>query len=339
MNNIVRTLIEKEYLSEDDIKKNKNYLSIMFSKVFENIGKGILIFFILLFLIVSIFFTAEVSMPIIAIASLFWLKKSPKNFFPPIILTSSILISLGIYSDKFDFSFNTVPYFIIGFILHNIYCFVLTNSHMQKLYLMVFYTFLLVFTIEDVISYGNYLLMISIVNFIFIIILLFKEDKLRKNIFRENYLIFLIESLTIGFGISIWYEWLNITNIFYEADRGMDFTRGNIILYIVGSVYIIYILRKEKLVKKNIVIINTILALMSIRIPFISFALFLFNLSLYREWFLLNKMSLGLVVMSLFLLYHRISTTFVIKSVSTFSLGILMLVSYVYIKRKGGKCE
>ncbi len=333
MNSTIRTLIEKGYLSENDLGNNKNYLNKLFSKFVENIGKGILIFLIFLFLASSVISMYEVSIPTLAIFSFFWVKKHPKNFFPPVVFTSSLLVTMGIYSDMLKI--DTAIYFIFGFILHNIYCFILKNPHMQKIYLPVFYSFLLILPLKEIVSYGNYLLIISILNFLFIIFLLYKEKYLRKISLKSLYLPFLAESLVLGLGISLWYEWLNIMNIFYEAEKGIGFTKGNTVLYLLGNIYILYLLKKEKLIKTNTLIINIAFALISIQIPFVSFALFLFNLSLYREWFLLSKLSLGLIVVSLFLLYHSISTSFIIKSISTFALGLIMTGSYIYMKRKG----
>ncbi len=208
---------------------------------------------------------------------------------------------------------------------------------MQKLYLIVFYTFLLIFPSKDLISYEEYLLLTSLINFGFIITLILKESSLRKKM--ENYLTFLVEGLLLAFGVSLWYEWLNISNIFFDKSSKSLFMQGNTALYLIGSILILILLKREKLIKTSTLIINIVLALISFHIPFISFALFLFNLSLYREWFWLSKVSLGLIVICLFLLYHSFSASFVVKSISTFALGLIMLGTYVFIKRKGGKNE
>ena len=333
MNNTIKILMQKGYLSESDFGNNKNYLNKLFSKFFENIGRALLVLFVFLFFVASVASLITVTMPILVIVSFFWLKKSPKHFFPPIVLTSTLLVSIGIYSDYVNI--DTSIYFLIAFILHNIYCFFFKNLHMQKIYLPVFYTFLLMLPMEDFISYSNYLLIVSIINFIFIILLIIKEEHLRKFNLKSMYLPFLVESLFLALGISLWYEWLNIMNIFYEGEKGIGFTRGNTLLYILGNAYILYLLKKQNLIKINTLIINILLAFISIQIPFVSFALFLFNLSLYREWFLLSKLSLGLIVISLFLLYHSISTSFIIKSISTFVLGLIMIGTFIYMKRKG----
>lgn len=333
MNNTIKILVEKGYLSESDFVKNKNYFHKLFSKFFENIGRILLVLFIFLFFVASVSELVKIIMPILVILSFLWLKQYPKNFFPPIVLTSTLLVSIGIYSDYTNI--DTSVYLLLVFILHNLYCFFSKNIYMQKIYLSVFYTFLLIFPIKDFISYRNYLLIISIINFIFVILLIVKEEHLRKFNLKAIYLHFLAESLFLAFGISLWYEWLNIMNIFYEAERGIGFSSGNTMLYLLGNAYIIYLLKKQNLIKMNTLIINILLALISIQIPFVSFVLFLFNLSLYREWFLLSKFSLALIVMSLFLLYHSISTSFVIKSISTFALGLIMIGSYIYLKRKG----
>lgn len=332
MNNTIKILVEKGYLSESDFVKNKNYLHKLFSKFFENIGRVLLALFIFLFFVASVAELIKIIMPILVILSFFWLKQYPKNFFSPVVFTSSVLVTMGIY---FDYNIDTSVYFLLAFILHNLYCFFFKNIYMQKIYLYVFYTFLLIFPIKNFISYSNYLLIISIINFIFVILLIIKEEHLRKINLKAMYLHFLVESLFLAFGISLWYEWLNIINIFYEAERGIGFSSGNTMLYLLGNAYILYLLKKEKLIKTNTLIINILLALISIQIPFVSFALFLFNFSLYREWFLLSKLSLGLIVISLFLLYHSISTNFIIKSISTFALGLIMIGSYIYLKRKG----
>lgn len=337
MNIMFKTLIEKEYLSKEDIRKNKNYMSITFSKIMENLGKSFVIFFAFLFLMFFIVLSARFSMPTIAILSFIWLVKDSKSYFPPILLTSSLLITIGLYADGSNFYLDESWYFIVAFALHNIYCFVFKNIHMQKLYPIVFYTFLLIFPIKDLIFYEEYLLLISIVNFIFIILLILKERVLRRK--TQNYLAYLVEGLLLGLGISVWYEWLNMSDIFFDKSNRSIFMQGNTAIYLIGSVLILFLLKKEKLIKTNTFIINIVLALISFQIPFISFALFLFNCSLYREWFWLSRVSLGLIVLCLFLLYHSFSASFAVKSISTFAMGLIMLVTYIYIKRKGDKNE
>jgi len=144
MNNTIKILVEKGYLSESDFVKNKNYLHKLFSKFFENIGRVLLALFIFLFFVASVAELIKIIMPILVILSFFWLKQYPKNFFSPVVFTSSVLVTMGIY---FDYNIDTSVYFLLVFILHNLYCFFFKNIYMQKIYLSVFYTFLLIFPI------------------------------------------------------------------------------------------------------------------------------------------------------------------------------------------------
>jgi hypothetical protein len=79
-------------------------------------------------------------------------------------------------------------------------------------------------------------------------------------------------------------------------------------------------------------ILNGLVLLLSIKVPFIAFSLFIYNLSDYNDFLELKKFSYTFLLLSTFLLYHSFTISFVQKSIVVGIVGLCMLIAYFYLK-------
>ncbi len=332
MSDLEKKMIDRGFLTEDELNKKIFSLSDLYAGIMNSIGKVFIAICILLILIVISITAGSVlfSLYTISILSVLWLIKYRKSFLPGISATTSIMVLVSYYID------SPIVIGTIAILIYMIISFFLKNKEMLVVLPLGIYAYIiLLLTQLTRLDYKNIILTIGVINFFAMTIMLLYEDKIRRSRFGEKYIIFLLETIAFSMFIMIYYQFELITTLM-RIDNFWWIKSSNFL--IVNSLYIIanlFIILRSNRFTKDIKLINSLIVISTIKVPFLSFCFFLYNLALIKRWNQIKTLSFYGMIIALWLIYYTLEVSLLVKSIGVALVGALMIVAYVILNKRG----
>lgn len=332
MNNLEKEFIDRGILTEEELNKSIFSFSDLYAGIMNSMGKFFISFCILLILIIISATSGSVlfSLYSISIFSIISLVKYRRNFLPGIVTTISLMTLVAYYIQ------NPLMIGTIGLVIYILISIVFKNKEMLAILPLTIYSYI-VLLLSDLVNmeFKSIILTIGVINFLAMVLLLTFEDKIRKSKFGEKYIIFLLETIALSMGIIVYYQFEIVTTLFkLDGVWWVKNTNSLIInlLYIGANLFIVF---KSKVFTKDIKVINTLILISTIKVPFLAFCLFLYNLALVKRWYKIKQMAFYLMLMALWLIYYTLEVTLLVKSIGVAIAGILMIVAYIILNKRG----
>lgn len=325
MNRIERRLMEEGLLEEKDMHRKAFDFSWIYIHFANSIAKSIILLFILLAIGLAsvISGSVDVTMGIVVLSAVGAVIKF-KNAFLANIYAISALFAVPMYYTE-----NILLSVFISYIFYMATLIYYKNSEAFSIFLPMTYSCIsLIFLEHSDFGYKNIVAIIALINFGLICICFYFQDFIRKSVFGGSYRLILTELILTSFAFSIYYEFEFVSQ-FFGREASLFLVYFQNIVYALANIYLLF---KMNYLSVKYRVFNGLILILSIKVPFIAFSLFIYNLADYNGYGELKKFSYVFLLLSTFLLYHSFTITFIQKSIVVGIVGICMLIAYFYLK-------
>lgn len=325
MNRIEKRLKEEGLLEEKDLHKKAFDFSWIYIHFANSIAKSIILFFILLAIGLAsvVSGSVDVTMTFVVISAVGAVIKFKNAFLANIYALSALLVVPMYYTE------NIMLSVCISYIFYMATLAYYKNSEAFSIFLPMTYSCITIICLEyGDFEYKNIVASIALINFGLICICFYAKDLIRRSVFGVSYRLILTELILTSFAFSIYYEFEFVSH-FFGREASLFLVYFQNIVYALAN---IYLLLKMDYLSVKYRIFNGLILILSIKVPFIAFSLFIYNLADYNGFDELKKFSYVFLLLSTFLLYHSFTITFIQKSIVVGIVGICMFAAYFYLK-------
>lgn len=331
MNRVEEMLLESNCITKEDIKKKSIDFSWIYIHFISSLGKSIVILFILLAIGLTTMLSGSIDLTLILtlIGSIWAVVRFKNNFFASSLALSAIFMILLYYTKTTIGAASAAYAFYIGALIYY------KNYDAFSMLLPVSYGYISIIYLDTFrFEYRYLLVLITLINFGVLAVTLLNQDRFRKSKFGKSYKLVVVELIFTSLLLSVYYEFDYISLFFRNGEKDYFVYVQNII-YALSNIYLLTQLNMPKRYKVS----NGLLLLLSIKVPFIAYVLFVYNLSIYYGWRELKKVAYVFLLAVPFLMYHTFTISFLQKSMVIGGIGLGMLAIYIYLNKVGDGIE